>query len=463
MFSKLGKIILKIPSLLKKMSFYVITIIIEDESLVLVTEISNSYILLSKDKKNKITKKDDGTIVLPVGRNVYSFILSVYPNITKQNKDENNIFKNEYISIIQADSTSYDVKFIINEVVDIEYLDVIVTGKGKAQLIKCLEQIQETIFNSGVRDYYIDIISYDSISEYYCNKILPKLNALERNLRKLLFNIYIVNFGKNYYQTTINKELQDKIKGVIKAKGNEEKKEIERLQQFFYSFEFNDIQKLLFSPNWTDLDEQEKKDFLDKNKDLSELSDEELRSAFTKISPKSDWERFFNSKINLADIEEMIDKIRQHRNNIAHFKFFYKDAYAESNKLINKLNTAIIKAIKLTEDKDFVEKNLEHFRKSMSEVFKAFEEFRKTMAQTVIPSIQALRNIVPPVLEQIRETYRAIDFSGFKRALLSWRDVLENQENELIECDKEDAETTNTETDSTKELNDFESEDEDNA
>ena len=81
--------------------------------MVLVTEISNNYILLSKDKKNKITKKDDGTIVLPVGRNVYSFILSVYPNITKQNKDENNIFRNEYISTIQLDSASYDVKFII--------------------------------------------------------------------------------------------------------------------------------------------------------------------------------------------------------------------------------------------------------------------------------------------------------------------------------------------------------------
>ena len=118
------------------------------------------------------------------------------------------------------------------------------------------------------------------------------------------------------------------------------------------------------------------------------------------------------------------------------------------------MNTAIIKAIKLTEDKDFVEKNLEHFRKSMSEVFKAFEEFRKTMVQAVIPSFQALRNIVPPVLEQIRETYKAIDFSGFKKALFSWRDVFENQENELIECDNEDAETTNTETDSTKELND---------
>ena len=438
-------------------------IMIDEESVVLVTEISNSYILLSKDKKNKITKKDNGTIVLPVGRNVYSFILSVYPNITKKNKDENNIFKNEYISTIQVDSTSYDVKFIINEVVDVEYLDVIVTGRSKAQLIKCLEQIQETIFTSGIRDYYIDIVSYDSISEYYCNKILPKLNALERNLRKLLFNIYIVNFGKNYYQATINKELQDKIKGVIKAKGNEEKKEIERLQQFFYSFEFNDIQKLLFSPNWTDLDEQEKKDFLDKNKDLSELSDEELRSAFTKISPKSDWERFFSSKINLADIEEMIDKIRQHRNNIAHFKFFYKDAYNESNKLINKLNTAIIKAIKLTEDKDFVEKNLKHFLKSMSEVFKAFDEFKKTIAQSMLSSIQSIKFTVPPILEQIRETVKAIDFTGVKQALLNWKDEIQEFKDDLPEQVDANEEISIVETDEKNEAPPDESEDEDNA
>lgn len=426
-------------------------------------ELTNSYILLDKGKKNKVTKKDDGTIVLPVGRNVYSFILSVYPNTTKQNKDENNIFRNEYVSTIQVDSTSYDVKFIINEVVDIEYLDVIVTGKSKAQIVKCLEQIQETIFTSGIRDYYIDIVSYDSVSEYYCNKILPKLNALERNLRKLLFNIYIVNFGKNYYQATINKEIQDKIKGVIKAKGNEEKKEIERLQQFFYSFEFNDIQKLLFSPNWTDLDEQEKKDFLDKNKDLSELSDEELRSAFTKISPKSDWERFFSSKINLADIEEMIDKIRQHRNNIAHFKFFYKDAYNESNKLINKLNTAIIKAIKLTEDKDFVEKNLKHFLKSMSEVFKAFDEFKKTIAQSMLSSIQSIKFTVPPILEQIRETVKAIDFTGVKQALLNWKDEIQEFKDDLPEQVDANEEISIVETDEKNEATPDESEDEDNA
>ena len=457
------KVLLKVPLLLKKMLFYVIIIMVDEESMVLIMEIMNSYILLDKEKEKQEKSKveDDGTIVIEIGKNVYSYILSVYPNLIKH-KEESNIFRAEYDCNVQVCSNCFNIKFIINEVVDITYLDV-VKGKNRTQIIKCLEEIQNAIFTSGIRDDYIDIVSYDAISEYYCNKILPKLNALERNLRKLLFNIYIVNFGKNYYQATINKELQDKIKGVIKAKGNKEKVEIERLRQFFYSFEFNDIQKLLFLPNWTDLDEQEKKNFLDKNKDLSKLSDEELRSAFSKITPKSDWERFFSSKINFPDIEEMIEKIRQHRNNIAHFKFFYKEAYTESNKLINKLNTAILKAIKITEDKDFIKKNTEHFRNAMSEVLVAFEKFNKTIAQAVIPSIQAIKVAIPPIVEQIRETCKSFDFTAIKQALTGWRDAIQDFKYELPEHFDEDITEDNAETNNIKEMTADESEDEDNA
>ena len=50
--------------------------------------------------------------------------------------------------------------------------------------------------------------------------------------------------------------LQKKIKGVIQAKGNEEKKQIERLKKFFYSMEFSDIQALLFTKKWTTVEEE---------------------------------------------------------------------------------------------------------------------------------------------------------------------------------------------------------------
>ena len=132
-------------------------------------------------------------------------------------------------------------------------------------MVNALEYIQNKIIGSGIEDNYIMIVSYDSISEYCCNKAYPKLNKLERNLRQLLFSNYTVNFGSDYYQTTISPELQVMIKGVIQAKGNEEKKNIERLKKFFYSMEFSDIQTLLFTKKWTKLEEDSKSEFLSKH------------------------------------------------------------------------------------------------------------------------------------------------------------------------------------------------------
>ena len=82
--------------------------------------------------------------------------------------------------------------------------------------------------------------------------------------------------------------MQKKIKGVIQAKGNEEKKQIERLKKFFYSMEFSDIQALLFTKKWTTVEEESKAEFLSKHEKLTELSEEDIRTAFDTFSFRID-------------------------------------------------------------------------------------------------------------------------------------------------------------------------------
>lgn len=381
-------------------------------------ELQNSYIFLENPyiKNEKIDNRlEEGRIVLHVGKNLYSYIKNSFSAIYKV-EGYGSFYKNKYVTDLQFDSIICKVEFIITEVVDTEYLDVIVKGNTKTQIVKCLEHIQYTLLTSGVRERYIDIISYDAVSEYYCNKIYPKLNVLERNLRKLLFNVYIVNFGRDYYKATIAEELQGKIKGLInidcrkkenikaeyKATTKREVEEIERLQRFFYSFEYNDIQKLLFTPSWTCADEAEKTKFLNEHTNLSELSDEELREAFSKYVPRSDWERFFSNKIYISDIRELIEQIRLYRNSVAHFKFFYKTEYDECNNLVKHLNSAIIEAIKIAEDKDFAEKNTEILSEALKEVLVGFDSFIKSFAETAhrtiatvfIPAVTAISKTV---------------------------------------------------------------------
>ena len=105
----------------------------------------------------------------------------------------------------------YEVVFTIYNITRYSYLDICVKGKTTYQVVSALEYIHDKIIGSDIERDYIMIVSYDSVSEYYCNKAYPKLNKLERNLRKLLFSTYTVNFGVDYYQKTVPPDLQKKI------------------------------------------------------------------------------------------------------------------------------------------------------------------------------------------------------------------------------------------------------------
>lgn len=335
-------------------------------------KIQNSYIFMKKKpfKQQSESLKDKSKEVNSfIGRNIYSFIREEFPDGVKDS-DSDNIFRKEYSTVIKFNSFESHITFVINEVIENTFVDVMVNCKSDMQSIKTLEYINEKLFLSNINQYYIQIISYDAVSEYYCNKIYTKLNILERNIRKLLFNIYIVNFGMEYYQATISKELQDEVKSNIQAKGGKDKKEIARLQQFFYSIDYGKLQKILFTPTWTDIDQQKKDDFLANNDDLSKLSDEDLREKFLQFTPKSDWERFFREKIKIQNIKQVIKDIGNFRNQVAHFKLFDKEDYSKCLKLTKELNSAVLKAIELTEEIDFNEKNEENLHKHCENILK---------------------------------------------------------------------------------------------
>ena len=369
--------------------------------------LQNSYIFLENPYKKQTdasVQSSSGTTTLTFRKSVRSYLAATFTNLTRIT-DYGNFYKRKYTTDILCGKYTFKTEFIITDVVDTTYLDIIVKGKTKSQLVACLEYIQATFLSSGIRENYVDIISYDAISEYYCNKMYSKLNTLERNLRKLLFNIYIVNFGKSYFDATINSALQGKAKMLISedhkktrgqtkslynARSNDEAKNIEYLQYFFYSLEWGDIESWLFTDTCTEYDKAEREAFLEKHQDLSQLTDEELRKAFQDLSHKSDWERFFSNKIAITNIKELIGQIRHYRNSVAHFKFFYKNDYDDCNKLVNRLNAAIVEAIRITEEKDFAEKNSETLAGALSSIYEGFSSFMKTLgelAQKTITSI----------------------------------------------------------------------------
>lgn len=360
----------------------------------------SSYIFLQHPSKEK-KEKENGKTVLEIGKNVCGFISRTFPSVEFIG-DKKDLFNKQ----CKADIHACSVVFTIHTVASIEYLDISVEGKTKVQIIGCLEQIQRELFDSGIRKYYVDIVSYDAISEYYCNKMAVKLNSLERSLRKLMFNIYILNFGKDYYKATMSNDLQNKIYGLIGSTtdltqiknaygvSNEQAKAIARMQQFFYSYELADMRDFLFEPTWISLDEEAKSGFLSSHSNLSALSDEELRTAFSQFSPKSDWDRFFSAKIPIENARDLINRIRIYRNSVAHFKSFNSCDYQDCSKLIKVLNNAVNKAIIITEDVDFANKNKEAIAEAVERIRIIMEpifiEIQRNIAKSFQPLIDAL-------------------------------------------------------------------------
>jgi len=376
-------------------------------------KIQSSYIFLPMfQEKIKKEERSDNKTHIELGHSVYSILKNSF-NFSNNDIIRLGYYKKDINTIIKVDKTDFDVKFSINEVAENTYLDIVVSNKSRIKAIRCLEYINEILNGDKFEEHYILITSYDAVSEYYCNKIYPKLNEIERMLRKLLFNIYIVNFGKDYYKKTVNSELQNKIKSVVQAKGNNEKKEIERLKRFFYSFEYTDIQSMLFEKKWTIIEEQKKVEFLNKHSDLSELSDKQIRDAFEDFSPKSDWERFFGDKVTGIDFKSLIEDIRLSRNNIAHCKFFYWQEYQHCLKSISKLKSAINKAIKRTEDIDFSQINSESLKAvfaSVSEMAAEFQQRTNGIFKVLQP---VFNNLSKYLIEQQRIMIQGINLSAF--------------------------------------------------
>ena len=173
--------------------------------------IHNNYIFLPKQKrKMQEQSHEDNVSRIKIPKNVLFYIMNIFGKPTENNTYVLD-FKKSCTYEIETDSVAYSVTFTMINVVNYTYLDVSLSRETIEQSILSLENIHNKISASKIEDDFIMIISYDSISEYYCNKAYPKLNELERNLRRLLLNTYTINFGTEYFETTIDKELQDKI------------------------------------------------------------------------------------------------------------------------------------------------------------------------------------------------------------------------------------------------------------
>ena len=375
-------------------------------------KIQSSWIFLEHPSKQKHDTITDDNTQLDLEHSLYSFIEKAFP-FADRVENPSGVFSSQLTGTFNNCNIELDLRGVGHT----QYLDISVEGETEHDIIDCLEQLQDSLFLSGIRKYYVDINAYDAVSEHYCNMIVGYLNSFERNLRKLLFNTYVLYFRENYYTATMVDVLQSKIKQRIGSTVTKEEEDrirqdygvtgktaaaIIRLKYFFESLEYFELEEFLFEDHCTASDRSEKEEFLRTHADLSKLTDKELRAAFDRFSPKSDWNRFFEKKVHVENMKNSLGTIREYRNSVAHFKHFSKDDYVDCLKHVQELNTAVLEAIEETKSVDFANKNrdiikqtLEPYLEKWMSMDKSIRSyFEKTLHNAFRDTIDKLKN--PP-------------------------------------------------------------------
>lgn len=331
-----------------------------------------SLIYLPKENgndNNKLKDKDGKgpkSIFLP--KNIYSYYEDIFPQLHQVITD---ILGMDFVCQADIDKQSISIHF--NDIGDVTYVDISASCKSEKQCIVLLEKTHDLIQSSDIVSSYNQIVSYNPISEYYCKKLYPIIATIERKLRRLLLNVYVANFKKEYSTKTIDSSVRKKVKKNIKGGHVAEKLN----RNFFGETDLTDLENILFTPCYNPIDTEQ---FLSEHKHLSQdFTDEQLTNEIRKLGPKTDWERLFSDKSNLKNPKDAFNDYREARNEVAHSRNLTARDYRYILKKCRSFEKEIDNEIKLTETKDFAKQRDQTFRMAVANIFSEDGELKKTL------------------------------------------------------------------------------------
>lgn len=238
-----------------------------------------------------------------------------------------------------------------------------------------LEKVHETLYNKR-KEFHI-VVTYDGVSKYYCDKVYSFFNKFERKIRELIYKILINKFDEKWYDETVTNQMDKSIKRRANCSSS---KLIENALQ---EMSIGQLESYLFEVNINKKEEKLRKVLLDKER-FSELITGKKDDVVKKLEsyiPKSLWEEFFQDILDIEDMKNELEKIRNLRNKVSHCKEFFKDDFEESEKILIYVTEQLEKAIILANESEFEkEKRLDRLLKLESLIVKrkrACEQFIK--------------------------------------------------------------------------------------
>ena len=187
----------------------------------------------------------------------------------------------------------------------------------------------------NIRKEYNIVITYNEMSGYYSKKIYPSFYTFESKLRCLVYKILIKTFGRTWIEQAMPENIRNEIKG--KLKGSEGSDSDGRLiEKALDEMTYYELDAFLFSEN-RGTDAEEFLHSVETKENLDALTKEQIIELITSNQKKSIWDKFFKDKVQMDDLRDNLEELRQERNKVAHCKKFTKADYEKNEKLLNKM------------------------------------------------------------------------------------------------------------------------------
>ncbi len=199
-----------------------------------------------------------------------------------------------------------------------------------SQLIRTIKKLLKRI---DLENASTDII-WDDISYNYSLKAYPVINEIENLMRKLIIKFMVVNVGIDWIDTTAPDDIKEKFQKRQKSKN--------AFQSIIYETDFIQLSQYLFN-NYRTIKNNQIENIIKSANKSEELDILVLKNYL----PKSNWERYFEGKINYK-AEQLYsdwDELYQLRNKIAHNRGIEKVDFERIQQLANQIKSALSEAI----------------------------------------------------------------------------------------------------------------------
>lgn len=270
-------------------------------------------------------------------------------------------------------------------------------------LVSYMEEFERSYMTcSKIKHLYVCVPSYDGVSEYYCNKIIPYFNSYERALKRLMYSIMIKSYGAQHIKLMgFEDPMLDKRIKVNRCKETNYNYDQRKLLAYFKEFDLMQIENYLFADSYLPIHHERARKIINENQDLATLGDKKIRSTLESLLPTTIWQCVFASLFSMpeSEIKNKMADIRKLRNEAAHFKEFKRAVYEDAIRLTSDLSKAIKKANNKLYQKDTNQWEL--IGAIMIDGLSKYVQLQKDFFTLCQPSVESFRMNIRSVFDKV--------------------------------------------------------------